>query len=207
MKIDGPDYLFTLNDVEVETLRRAAVERGLSFDDKRITYTAAELDEYGLAREAYNSEELKALGVDRTKVMTSSDALTATAREHLQVDAPFANGIRKWQLPIDISEWRMYMTEFPPNSSVAPHVHPANTAENPGGSLRTVLTGNITYAGRTYGPGDWFYIPNGIPYTFRTAPDKNTTVLYSYAFFEAPRNRFSHPIDIKRQRVDQITAA
>ncbi len=52
MKVDQPSYVFNLSDVEVETLRRAALERSLSFDPDRRTYSATELSEYGLVREA-----------------------------------------------------------------------------------------------------------------------------------------------------------
>ncbi|WP_432347914.1 hypothetical protein WMC41_09905 [Shinella yambaruensis] len=197
MQIDDPTYVFRLEDVEVETLRRAAEDRGLPFDASRRDYTTSELSKYGMVRESYNSPELRKFGVEPNKVVTCFDECSDLARDHLLVDAPFATGIRKWQLPIDIVEWRAFMTEFPPNSFVSPHVHPENTVDEPGGSLRTVLKGAIEYAGRTFGPGDWFFIPNGIPYSFKTDAKRDTVVMYSYAFFAAGKgNRFSHPIDI-----------
>ena len=93
------------------------------------------------------------------------------------------------------------MSEFPPNTFVEPHVHPANTDENPGGSLRVVLTGEIEYASKKFLPGDWFYIPNGVPYSFRTHVSSPTKVFYSYAFF-APSmgNRFSYPVDLAQSK-------
>jgi hypothetical protein len=201
MFVDDPITNFVLSDVEVETLRRAAVERGLDFDPHRRSYSAAELSAYGLVREAYNSPELRSMGLDATKVVTSFDLATEQAKEKLLVDAPFARGIRKWQLPIDICEWRVFISEFPPNTLVEPHVHPANTAENPGGSLRTVLRGSLTYAGKVFGPGDWFFIPNGVPYSFRSDPATQTAVMYKYAFFAvAEGNRFSSPLELERHR-------
>lgn len=201
MRVDSPDYVFDLNDVEVETLRRSAEERDLEFDPDRRKYTTAELEAYGLAREAYNSPELRTLGIGSNKVVTSFDQSVKDARDRLIVDAPFAKGIRKWQIPIDICEWRVFITEFPPSSFVEPHVHPQNTSEDPGGSMRTVLKGSINYAGKVYGPGDWFYIPNGVPYSFKTDENVDTVVMYKYRFFAvAEGNRFSHPIEIEHYR-------
>jgi hypothetical protein len=148
MFVDDPNATFVLSDVEVETLRRAAVASGLSFDPQQRDYSAAELRAYGVVREAYNSHELRNMGIDASKVVTSFDLETEQAKQNLIVDAPFACGIKKWQLPIDICEWRVYISEFPQNTFVEPHVHPANTPENPGGSLRTVLKGSLTYAGK-----------------------------------------------------------
>lgn len=201
MIVDKPDTVFNLSDVEVETLRRAALERNLSFDPTRRQYSTKELNDYGLVREAYNSPELSALGFGKNKVVTSFDLEASAAREKLLVDAPFANKIRKWQIPVDVCEWRVFITEFPKSTYVEPHVHAANTPDNPGGSMRTVLKGSITYAGRQYGPGDWFFIPNGIPYSFKTDGEQQTIVMYKYAFFAvAAGNRFSHPIEIESYR-------
>jgi hypothetical protein len=208
MQIDRADFVFELSDVELETLRRAALERDLPFDEQRREYGASELETYGLVREAYNPAELKSFGVSRNKVVTSFDVETARARDALRVDAPFASKIRKWQLPIDICEWRVFVAEFPPGTFVEPHVHPANTIDQPGGSLRTVLKGSISYAGRSFGPGDWFYIPNGVPYSFETHAKTETIVEYKYAFFGVVEgNRFSHPMEIERYRQSHETAA
>ncbi len=208
MQADHQDYVFNLSNVELETLRRAAVERDLPFDSNRKTYKASELKDYGLVREAYNSSELKQLGISSSRVVTSFDSDVARVKQDLLVDAPFAGQIRKWQIPVDICEWRVFITEFPAGSIVEPHVHPKNTDEEPGGSMRTVLKGAIHYAGREFGPGDWFYIPNGVPYSFRTDPEKETVVMYKYRFFGvAEGNRFSHPIEIKRYRQSSETAA
>lgn len=208
MQIDAPESTFVLADVELETLRRAAAEKNMTFDPDRKKYTASELSTYGLVRESYNSAELKEIGVSRTSVVTSFDDVTSRAREELLVDAPFAKSIRKWQIPIDISEWRTLMTEFPPSTFVEPHVHPANSADDPGGSLRTVLKGSITYAGRKFGPGDWFYIPNGVPYSFRTDGEQQTIVMYSYAFFAPSKgNRFSYPMEVHSYRTSSTAVA
>jgi hypothetical protein len=208
MKSASQDEIFNLCDAEVETLRRAAAERDMLFDSSRRQYSLAELSEYGLVRESYDSDELKAFGVDRNKVVTSFDPISLAAREHLVVDAPFADKIRKWQIPIDITDMRTLISEFPPESFVEPHVHPKNTNVDPGGSLRVILSGSIEYAGKIFVSGDWFYIPNGVPYSFRTNEKNYTVVLYSYAFF-APSdgNRFSYPTEIESYRKSAEKAA
>lgn len=208
MFVDNPKSMFVLSDVEIETLRRAAVERGLNFDPQRREYLAEELSTYGIVREAYNSDELRNIGIDALKVVTSFDLEAEQAKQNLAVDAPFAREIKKWQLPIDICEWRVYMSEFPPNTFVEPHVHPANTPENPGGSLRTVLKGSLKYAGKVFGPGDWFYIPNGVPYCFWSDPTAKTVVMYKYAFFAVPKgNRFSSPLELEKHKNSDSIAA
>jgi hypothetical protein len=208
MKIDKPDSVFRLSDVEVETLRRAALERDMPFEPERTEYTADELGKYGLVREAYNSHELRSMGIGSNKVVTSFDLETQEARKTLLVDAPFASSIRKWQIPIDMFEWRVLIAEFPPKTFVEPHVHPQNTSEAPGGSMRTVLKGSIIYAGRAFGPGDWFYVPNGVPYSFKTDAIRETIVMYSYSFFGVAKgNRFSHPIELEHYRRSNASVA
>jgi hypothetical protein len=74
--------------------------------------------------------------------------------------------------------------------------------------MRTVLKGSIRYAGRIYGAGDWFYIPNGVPYSFRTDENVETVVMYKYAFFAVAKgNRFSHPIELEKYRIVKTYAA
>lgn len=208
MQIDSLETTFELSDVEVETIRRAALERGLPFDSDKTKYSGEELHQYGIVREAYNSVELRALGVKNDRVITSFDVQAKEAREKLLVDAPFASSIKKWQIPVDVCEWRVFIAEFPENTLVEPHVHAANTPTEPGGSLRTVLKGSIIYAGRTFGPGDWFFIPNGVPYSFRTSSEAQTIVMYKYAFFAvAAGNRFSHPVEIEAYRIGVALSA
>jgi|ERR1700680_3399841 len=208
MFVDDPNTELILSDVELETLRRAAAARNLEFVPERRRYSAAELSRYGLVREAYNSPELRTMGINPNKVVTSFEADTEQARGGLLVDAPFARGIKKWQLPIDVCEWRVFISEFPPNTYVEPHVHPANTPENPGGSLRTVLKGSLAYAGHVFRPGDWFFIPNGVPYAFRSDANVETVVMYTYAFFGvAEGNRFSSPLELEKYMLSKVAAA
>lgn len=207
MHIDDPNTVFELLDCEVETLRRAALERGLLFDSDRRNYTAAELSNYGMVREAYNSDELRERGFSSKEIVTCFDDKAKKAREELQIDAPFGSDLRKWQIPVDVCEWRVFITEFAPGSHVDAHVHPEHSAEEPGGSMRTVLKGSLNYAGTEYSPGDWFYVPNGVPYAFTSDPDVKTIVMYKYRFFSLSEgNRFSHPIAIGHEDSEQSVA-
>ena len=187
------EEVFTLSDVEVETLRRAAVERNLYFDPYQTVYTRRQLAEYGMVREGYTREELRELGFG-PEAVSCFDERAKAAEQLLRVDTPFGSGIKKWQLPIDMMPMRVSLTVFPPGTTVDKHVHPASSPEAPGGGLRIVSKGKILYEGREYGPGDWFFVPNGTPYTFTTDPQIPTVVFYKYAFFGFEQgNRFSHP--------------
>lgn len=184
---------FTLSPVEIETVRRAAAARFIPFYPEKIEYTNEELKQYGIVREAYTQEEIRKLGFGPVP-LTCFDDVAKQAEELLRVETPFGSGIRKWQLPVDMMPIRVLQTVFPPNSKVDLHLHPQNTPEAPGGGLRIVLKGKILYNGREYKSGDWFFIPNGIPYTFTTDSEGETLVSYTYSFFGAAEgNRFSHP--------------
>lgn len=189
---DGGEF-FVLMDCEVETLRRAALARSLPFDEGRRRYTQAELVNYGLVREGYTRDELRAHGFGPGEVSCFDETCKA-AEVLLRVETPFGSGIRKWQLPFDMMPIRIMKTVFPPNSKVSSHVHPAGSPENPGGGLRIVTKGRIFYKGHEYCPGDWFYVPNGVSYGFTTDPLAETECFYKYAFFAWDQgNRFSHP--------------
>lgn len=187
------DEIFELSVVEVETLRRAAQARGLDFDPDRTTYTRSQLSSYGLVREGYTRSELRSRGIRPQKV-SSLDVETEREMRKLPLETPYGAGIEKCELPIDMLPLRVAKTVFPPNTSVSSHVHPPHTDDNPGGSVRIVVSGAIVYEGRTYRAGDWFFIPNGEPYEFSTDPNVPTIVFYTYRFFGAEEgNRFSHP--------------
>jgi hypothetical protein len=193
--VDASDQheIFELLDCEVETLARAAAQRGIPYDPVRRRYTRAELRRFGLVREGYTREELRRKGIGPGAV-TCFDKVALDAAELLPVETPFGDGIRKWQLPIDMMPLRIFQTVFPPNSKVASHVHPPHSDEAPGGGLRIIVSGSITYKNMVFRAGDWFFAPNGEPYEFTTDPDVETVVFYKYAFFGVEKgNRFSHP--------------
>lgn len=184
---------FNLVDVEVETLRRASIESSKAFNPDQRTYTGEELKSFGLVREGYNKEEIKAFGV-KPSIVTSHDDIEKEAKDKLKLDTPFGSGIEKWQLPIDMMPVRVAKTIFPKNSIVMPHVHPENTDEDPGGGLRMIAKGSVVYQGKKFEQGDWFFVPNGVPYEFTTDENEETIVFYTYRFFGAIEgNRFSHP--------------
>lgn len=183
---------FELCDVEVETLKRAAADRGIEFDESKRVYSRDELERFGIVREGYNRDELRSRGVVPTVV--SSHTVTREQEDALSVGRPFAKGIRKFELPIDMFPMHVAKTIFPPGSVVERHVHPPHTVDAPGGGLRVVVSGKVFYDGREYSSGDWFFVPNGVAYEFTTDPNEETIVFYSYNFFGSERgNRFSHP--------------
>lgn len=184
---------YNLIDVEIETLKRATTEQNLTLDVDKRTYTGEELINFGLAREGYNKEEINDLGITPS-VVSSHDEIEQLAKESLILDTPFGSGIEKWQLPIDMMPIRVAKTVFPKGSKVESHVHPQSTEEDPGGGLRMVAKGSITYNNKKHLPGDWFFIPNGVPYDFTTDDQEETVAFYTYRFFGAIEgNRFSHP--------------
>jgi len=184
---------FILSDCEIETLRRAAIDRRQPYDPAKRRYTRAELRRYGLVREGYTREELRGRGINPCAV-TSADPLACDGLNLLPVETPFGTGIRKWQLPIDMLPLRVFQTLFPPATVVSSHVHPPHSEEAPGGGLRIVTRGSVTYKEKIFGPGEWFFAPNGEPYEFVTDAKEETVVFYTYAFFGVEHgNRFSHP--------------
>jgi hypothetical protein len=74
------------------------------------------------------------------------------------------------------------MTLFPPRTVVESHVHPTLEGAAACGQLRVVVKGSITYNGQKYGPGDWFFIPNDISYSFVTDQDVETLENYYYQY-------------------------
>ena len=187
------DANFSLSDCEHETLKRAAQQRVMPFDEERREYTGSELETFGLVREGYNRREMHKAGVKPERV-SCFDEIAIMAERTMPLDTPFGSNIRKWQLPIDMMPIRVSKTVFPKNSVVRPHVHPEGEVGNPGGGLRVVTKGCITFDGKAYGPGDWFFVPNGVPYEFLTSSEGDTEVMYTYAFFAAAEGyRFSHP--------------
>lgn len=160
---------FELSNNEMEILRHAALDRSLPFDSEKRIYSNAELKNFGMVREGYNMKEMDSLGF-KPGIVTSFDKSVELAKTELRVETPFANNIVKWQLPLF---WglKFHMTHFPPNTVVHSHKHPDIPffhEEGPAGGLRIVIAGKIIFEGKEFFPGDWFFVPNGIPYSFRT---------------------------------------
>lgn len=195
------DEKLKLTDKELELVARTAKAQGVAYDPKKDDYTENELrQQFGIVRESYNREELEAKGMVAKGVVTSFDRIAERAMTELSISPPFARGIQKWQLPVETYDSpRIMTTVFPPDTVVTPHVHPKPTGPDipddfDGGSFRIVTRGSITFEGRKFGPGDWFYIPNGTPYTFTTDPLVETHEAYWYQYdVWVPKQRFSAP--------------
>jgi hypothetical protein len=75
------DEVFNLTDVEAETVCRAAEEQALSFDPAKRKYTRQELSRYGIVREGYSRDELRARGVV-CRVVSSLDVTRGRGCAH-----------------------------------------------------------------------------------------------------------------------------
>jgi uncharacterized RmlC-like cupin family protein len=135
----------------------------------------AALKEAGVLRVNYDQDEIQAAGFDTQQVLTSfSDASAAESR--LKVDVPF-RGVTKYQIPAAVG---IHIVKMAPNSEVTEHAHPPVDPANPGGALRIVLKGDLDFNGQRYGPGDWFYVPDGTPYSFKAGPVSDVEVSYKW---------------------------
>ena len=48
-----------------------------------------------------------------------------------------------------------------------------------------IAKGSVVYQGKKFEQGDWFFVPNGVPYEFTTDENEETIVFYTYRFFGA----------------------
>ena len=171
-----------LNESELALVSMVLLSQGLPLIASKTQFTEIELNELGFVRENWSPEEIVEKGLASDGVVTSFDDASERAQTDLTVDVPFADGVQKWQLPINLPGFRVVMTRFPPGTAVTSHVHPNIPGLSRCGQLRVVVAGSITYADRRYGPGDWFFIPNGVPYSFTTDPDVETLENYYYQY-------------------------
>ena len=170
-----------LDERELQIVREKCEELNQFFDPKKNEYTLEELGAIGIVRESYSVKEMRSMGFDNSGVVTSFDQVASLAQEKLKIGAPFAKGVTKWQLPIDVEGIRIMTTVFPPNTTVLSHVHSVLDENVKSGGLRIVVTGSIIYEGKKYSPGDWFFVPNGTAYSFTTDPKKETKENYFYS--------------------------
>lgn len=171
-----------LNESERALLFMVASKKKKSIDASRIDITEEELKRLEFVRENWSAEEIQQKGLAKDGVVTSYDKVAKKAESDLVVDAPFAHGIHKWQLPINLPGFRVVMTRFPPGTVVKAHQHPSIPGFSRCGQLRVVVKGSIKYDGKVYRPGDWFYIPNGTAYSFTTDPNEETLESYFYQY-------------------------
>jgi quercetin dioxygenase-like cupin family protein len=171
-----------LNESERALLFMVASKNKKSIDAARIDITEEELKALGFVRENWTIEEIQQKGLAKDGVVTSFDKVAKKAESELVVDAPFADDIQKWQLPINLPGFRVVMTRFPPGTVVKVHKHPSIPGFSRCGQLRVVVKGSIIYDGKVYKSGDWFYIPNGIAYSFTTDPNEETLENYYYQY-------------------------
>jgi hypothetical protein len=106
-------------------------------------------------------------------IVTSRDDGMNTVTERLRTDN-VPNGFSKWQLPVFLNgPSQFFMSYAAPDLEVPIHSHDL------GDGLRVILSGSIEYNGRELGPGDWMFIPKGLPYEFKVGP-KGAGMCYCY---------------------------
>lgn len=187
--------IIELEPHELEIINSVLSQRGMAVDSSKTAYTLSELNNVGIYRESYSFEEVRAKGFDSSGVITSFDEVAAKAQKELRVDAPFAKGIKKWQLPIDVAGFRIITTVFPPATTVLAHVHKSLDEHSKSGGFRMVVEGSITFEGKKFLPGDWFFIPNDTPYSFETDPNIETKENYWYGHnLRGEHSRISSPV-------------
>lgn len=188
-----------LNEEEAAVVYQAAKRKGQELEPGRLDFSEDELAALGVVREYFTVAEMQEMGFKSDGVITSFDQAAQDAQTKLSVGAPFADGIKKWQIPIDMPGFKSMITTFPPDSTVLPHVHPEIEGAT-GGSLRTVTQGSILFEGKEYFPGDWFFVPNGTSYSFTTNPVTVSSESYLYIVVHkrtgVPEPRFSAPHEV-----------
>ena len=183
-----------LNEWEKKIVAEAAADHGRTIALQNGMISIQTLKEIGVVRENYNVQELRELGFESQGVVTSFDQVSKDAEERLRIDAPFAPGVRKWQLPIDVEGFLMQRTVFPAGTTVLSHSHDVVDPNVKGGSFRMITKGSIEFEGKTYLPGDWFFVPNGTPYSFKTDKDGDTDETYVHVILPPKHSvRLSHP--------------
>lgn len=181
MWTEPDDKAFELTKDELSVLRRAAKARNRSLSDSKAAFTKGELIQYGIVREAFDRSEMLSAGIT-SSLVTSRDKIVKDAMDRLGVGSPHPTKIGKWQLPIDMSPFRPVMIVFPPGSKMARKTQPVCTPSDPGGALRIVLSGRLSCNGEWFGPGEWFFVPNGISYEMASDESDQTSVLYIFRF-------------------------
>jgi len=171
-----------LNESERVLLFMVTSRNKKSFDATSADITEEELKSLNFVRENWTQEEIQQKGLAKDGVVTSFDDVSKKAESELAVEAPFADGIQKWQLPINLPGFRVVMTRFPPGAVVKAHEHPSIPGFTKCGQLRIVVKGSIIFNSKIYKPGDWFYIPNGVAYSFTTDPNEETLEAYYYQY-------------------------
>ena len=195
MATKKPKTLIRLNESEQTLLFMVGLKNRKPVATTNADITEEKLREFKFVRENWTVEELRNKGLAVEGVVTSFDRVAKRAESELAVDAPFADGIQKWQLPINLPGFRVVMTRFPPGTVVRSHQHPSIPGFSACGQLRVVVKGSITFEGKVYRPGDWFFIPNGVEYSFTTDPDVETLESYYYQYNGIAQQplRFSSP--------------
>ena len=98
------------------------------------------------------------------QILTSRDPKAKKAQSLLKtLNSP--PGFQKWQLPFSFFHpTNVYVASGKPGATVPSHSH------DEGAGMRFIIQGSLTIHGKRLGPGDWMYIPKGLPYSFKVGP-------------------------------------
>lgn len=134
------------------------------FEPNRVTF------EEGLERIQRVVDEAD---VPTDRILTSTMEEVEEARDRLRVDN-VPDGFHKWQLPVYLEEEsQLFVSVGDPDVRVPEHSH------DDGDGIRFIAGGSIEYEDHKLAPGDWMFIPEGEPYSFRTGP-QGAVMCYCY---------------------------
>ena len=114
------------------------------------------------AGEPYFRSSLRKVGLDpEAQVFTSKHEAAKAVQKYFRVQSA-PPGFKKWQLPFALHEpTNFYITEGRPNATVDAHSH------EHGAGFRVIIKGSLVLEGVKLGAGDWFYVPQGKPYSYK----------------------------------------
>lgn len=93
---------------------------------------------------------------------------------HELMRANMPPGIMSWQLPVfGTGPVFTFITVASPGAVVPEHTH-----QRP--LLRMVISGTLIFEGIELGPGDWMYVPKGVPYSYSAGWDETMVSCHSY---------------------------
>ena len=106
------------------------------------------------------------------KILTSKDNNITSLLNSLKVQN-IPDNFSKWQLPFIFDRAQIYVSVGSPGADVPEHSH------DEGSGLRYIVSGSISYNGKSLQQGDWMYIPKGVKYSFKVG-DLGATMFYCY---------------------------
>jgi len=98
-----------------------------------------------------------------------SFSISSSLKAHLHSDShflPIAPEITVTPDQKTVGRYFKWISRIEPNSNIPSHGHSLEKAVD----FKVVISGSITFQDHELCTGDWFAIPSGLPYTFRSGP-------------------------------------